>query len=133
MPVNEELLLDTCALIWLANEPECLSELQSESLRSASLLTISSISCAEIACLVEKERLQLDRHWKSWFDYFTGSNGISILDVDYGSLTEAFSLPGTFHKDPCDRIIVGTARRHSLKIITGDRKILDYPFVEKIA
>ena len=130
--MSENLILDTCALIWLANEPECLSESQTRAMSAASQISISSISCAEIACLVERERLQLDRHWKHWFDHFTQSNGIRILDVDYHSLTEAFSLPAPFHRDPCDRIIVGTARRHALTIITGDRKILEYPFVEKV-
>lgn len=130
--MSSRLILDTCALIWLANEPECLSQPQSRAIRAADEVMISSISCAEIACLVEKERLQLDRHWKHWFGHFTDSNGIRILDVDYDSLIEAFSLPTPFHRDPCDRIIVGTARRHSLTVITGDRKILEYPFVEKV-
>jgi len=130
--VSENLLLDTCALIWLVNEPECLGERQRQALQIADKVAVSAISCAELACLEEKGRLTLDRNWKQWFEHFTHSNGISILDVDYHSLTEAFSLPDPFHRDPCDRIIVGTARKHSLKIVTGDEKILQYPYVEKI-
>ncbi|HKK19597.1 MAG TPA: type II toxin-antitoxin system VapC family toxin [Opitutales bacterium] len=131
--MSEGLLLDTCALIYLAHEPELLSEPQSLALRTMNRVTICCISCAEIACLVEKGRLELDRHWKVWFHHFTQSNGIQILDVDHESLIEAYSLPGPFHRDPCDRIIVGTARKHDLSIVTSDRKILDYPFADSIS
>ena len=132
MPVNEGILLDTCALIWLANEPELLTEAQREALSTSDNVTISAVSCAELACLEQRDRIQLDRHWKLWFDHFTASNNIRILDVNYETLTEAYSLPAPFHRDPCDRIIVGTARKLSLAIITGDRKINDYPFVDTI-
>ena len=130
--MNEGILLDTCALIWLVNEPEFLTAPQQQALTATPNIAISSISGAEIACLQEKGRLQLDRHWKHWFDHFTTLNNIRILDVSYDMLTEAFSLPAPFHRDPCDRIIVGTARHLSLEIITGDRKIHDYPFVRTI-
>ena len=132
MPVSEGILLDTCALIWLANEPELLSEAQKEALSISENITISAVSSAELACLEQRGRIQLDRHWKLWFDHFTTSNNIRILDVNYGIFTEAYSLPAPFHRDPCDRIIVGTARNLSLAIITGDRKINDYPFVDTI-
>lgn len=130
--MKEGILLDTCALIWLANEPELLTPPQQKALISSSDIAISSISGTEIAYLQETGRLELDRHWKHWFDHFTTSNNIRILDVSYDMLTEAFSLPAPFHRDPCDRIIVGTARHLSLEIITGDRKINDYPFVDTI-
>jgi PIN domain nuclease of toxin-antitoxin system len=130
--VNKGILLDTCAFIWLVNEPERLTPLQQQALTSTPHIAISSISSAEIACLQERGRLELDRHWKHWFDHFTTLNNILILDVSYSMLTEAFSLPSPFHQDPCDRIIVGTARHLSLEIITGDRKINDYPFANTI-
>jgi PIN domain nuclease of toxin-antitoxin system len=41
-------------------------------------------------------------------------------------------LPGTFHKDPSDRIIIAMARRYDVPLITRDQKILDYPHVETI-
>ncbi|MFQ3224320.1 MAG: PIN domain nuclease of toxin-antitoxin system [Lentimonas sp.] len=132
MPVSEGILLDTCALIWLANEPELLTEGQKEALSTSENVTISAVSSAELACLEQRGRITLDRHWKLWFDHFTTSNNIRILDVNYEILTEAYSLPAPFHRDPCDRIIVGTARHLSLEIITGDRKINDYPFVDTI-
>lgn len=38
-------------------------------------------------------------------------------------------LPGNFHKDPADRIIVALARRLKVPLINCDGKILAYPDV----
>jgi PIN domain nuclease of toxin-antitoxin system len=35
-------------------------------------------------------------------------------------------LPGDFHNDPADRIIVATARHHEAPLLTVDRAILAY-------
>lgn len=56
-------------------------------------------------------------------------NGWEIMPIDLDIIEEAFSLPGEFHADPADRIIVATARRHALVTVTADKKILDYPHV----
>ncbi|MBW1887764.1 MAG: PIN domain-containing protein [Deltaproteobacteria bacterium] len=45
---------------------------------------------------------------------------------------ESCDLPGKFHNDPADRIIVATARIHALELITKDKKILDYPHVQAL-
>jgi PIN domain nuclease of toxin-antitoxin system len=36
------------------------------------------------------------------------------------------SLPGEFHGDPADRILIATARSLSAKFVTADRAILAY-------
>ena len=127
------LLLDTCAILWIVADFEQLSE------HARSLLTtgntevfFSPISCPEIACGVDRCRIQLDRHWKTWFRYFTELNGWTELPITLDITEEAYSLPDPFHQDPADRIIVATARLNSLVIVTGDRKILDYPHVESL-
>jgi len=45
---------------------------------------------------------------------------------------DAQSLPGDFHKDPADRIIVATARSSNCSIVTVDQKILNYSDVNAI-
>lgn len=42
----------------------------------------------------------------------------------------ATALPGAFHRDPADQIIVATARVWRCPLLTVDRKILDYPHVD---
>ena len=122
------LLLDTCALIWLVSESKRFSVKQKIALKEATNVYISAVSCAELACLTDRGRLELDTHWKSWFDLHTEQNGIEIVEISYAMIVEAYSLPGEFHKDPCDRMIAATARIHNLSLITNDRKLLTYPF-----
>jgi PIN domain nuclease of toxin-antitoxin system len=45
---------------------------------------------------------------------------------------ESTLLPGSFHKDPADQMIVATARTYIIPILTADNKILNYDFVDKI-
>jgi PIN domain nuclease of toxin-antitoxin system len=41
-------------------------------------------------------------------------------------------LPGDFHKDPADRIIVAMVRRYDVPLIICDSNILKYPHVKTI-
>jgi PIN domain nuclease of toxin-antitoxin system len=125
-----KLILDTCAIIWAVGDENCLPAACRSALMAAdSEIFVSPISVAEIACAVERGRLTLDRHWKRWFRHFVEMNGWKIIPVDLDIIEEAFSLPGKFHSDPADRIIVATARRHNLVAVTADKKILAYPHV----
>jgi PIN domain nuclease of toxin-antitoxin system len=40
---------------------------------------------------------------------------------------EAYALPGAFHRDPADRLLVAAARRNNLTLVTADDRILAYP------
>ena len=93
---------------------------------------MSVISCAEIACAVERGRIELDRHWKSWFRNYTEFNGWQIVPMDLEVMEEAYSLPEYSDRDPADRIIVATARRLHLRVVTADWRMLDYPHVETV-
>lgn len=128
-----KVLLDTCCLIWSVSTPENLTT------KVAALLThpktevfVSPISCAEIACLVARKRIQIGRHWKTWFNDNVCANGWQAVDIDFGIIQEAYSLPGSFHQDPADRILVATCRLRGLTLLTADRKILDYPHVSAV-
>ena len=41
----------------------------------------------------------------------------------------AYELPGQFHRDPADRILVATATVYDLTLMTADDRILAYPHV----
>ena len=125
-----KLLLDTCVIIWAVSEPDRLSkEARLLLLQPDAEILVSVISCAEIACAAERGRIQLDRHWKTWFRHFVGLNGWLAAPVDLEIMEEAYSLPEQFHQDPADRIIVATARKYSCRLVTADRKLLEYPHV----
>ena len=58
--------------------------------------------------------------------------GIISIGITPKIAVEAQTLPGEFHKDPADRIIVATTRVLNASLITVDRKILNYRFVKTI-
>lgn len=126
-------LLDTCTFIWAIADVGSLSKKATDVLAAKeTAVHFSPITCAEIACLCEKQRLSLDGHWKTWFDRYVALNAWTAVDISLPIIQEAYALPGEFHADPADRIIVGTARIQRMAILTADRKMLDYPFVETI-
>lgn len=127
------LLLDTCALVWAIAEPEAMTARARDDLVAADAeVLFSPISCAEIACAVDRRRVELDRHWKLWFRHYIELNDWRCVDIDLAIVEEAYSLPEPFHRDPADRILVATARLLSCPIVTADRKILDYPHVKTL-
>jgi PIN domain nuclease of toxin-antitoxin system len=127
------ILLDTCSIIWTVSDPAQLSGPAVAILRAKDTeIFISPISCAEIACLVDRGRIRLKRHWKTWFNDNLEGNGWQVAGIDLPIIQEAYSLPGEFHRDPADRILVATARRLQLALLTADRKLLDYPHVETV-
>lgn len=124
-------LLDTCAVLWLAGDGANLSEATVADLQlPQNEVFVSAISSAELACLVRKDKIELPTHWRRWFRDAIEGNGWGVLPVDLENIEEAYSLPGEFHSDPADRVLVAAARLNKLKLVTGDLKILDYPHVQ---
>ena len=58
--------------------------------------------------------------------------GLVLLDLSPAICVESTELPGKFTGDPADQIILATARRHSLPVITPDRAFRDHPGVEAV-
>ena len=86
-----------------------------------------AISSAELACLQERGRVELPDHWKPWLRKAIEVNGWESLSISMEIMEEAYSLPGTFHSDPADRILTASARTEKLGLLTTDRKLHDYP------
>ena len=69
---------------------------------------------------------------EQWLDNAVHKTGIQVFDLSAQVALESCNLPGKFHKDPADRIIVATARIHNMNLVTKDQKIIDYPHVESV-
>ena len=124
------LMLDTCSIIWAVSEPEALSPAARQALTQLdNVVYVSPISLAEIACLVDRGRIEVRPHWRTWFARAVRDNGWQVLSIDMETVAEAFALSGTFHRDPADRLIVAAARLGRMPIVTADRKLRDYPHV----
>jgi PIN domain nuclease of toxin-antitoxin system len=125
-----KLLLDTCAVLFLSMDDPRVTEATRKMIHEADSVSVSAVTVGELACLVNRNRIDLGVHWKPWFQQAVDRNGWSVLDLTQEVMEEAYSLPEGFHKDPVDRMMVATARVYRLKLLTTDRKILNYPHVD---
>lgn len=91
-----------------------------------SLLFVSPISSWEIATLIRKRRLALNQDAEDWFEGVLKIPGVALANIDWKALTRSVTLPGEPPNDPADRILVSTARRQQLRMITRDREILEF-------
>ena len=96
------------------------------------VIGVSAVSCWEIAKLVEYGRLPLIADLPEWFDTALGFPGVTLLPLTPEIAIEATSLPGDFHRDPADQIIVATARVNECPLVSTDRQIINYPHVQTI-
>ena len=126
------ILLDTHIWVWWVHRDEHLpARLQTFIERHESAtLGVSAISCWEVAKLVERGRLRLPMPPGDWLHASLAYPGVRLLDLTPDISVEACSLPGDFHADPADQIIVATARHHRVGLVTLDARIRGYPHVQ---
>ena len=82
--------------------------------------------------LIEKGRLILSMDVESWLDEVRQIDGVRFVPVDNEIGIKSTMLPGEFHKDPADRMIVATARKLAVSLVTADEKIRDYEHVKTV-
>jgi PIN domain nuclease of toxin-antitoxin system len=133
---REVIVLDTHALIWWANgDLDLLSADAAKAIgaeqRSGKII-VSSITAWEIAMLVSHGRLSLTMDVAAWLAVVEEIEAVAFAAVDNEIGVKAVELPGEFHKDPADRIIVATARKLGAPVITADEKIRGYRHVKTI-
>jgi PIN domain nuclease of toxin-antitoxin system len=128
------IVLDTHIWVWWVHEDERLTQAQREAITANETDTvgISAISCWEIAKLVEYGRLELPSTLEEWFEQALNYPGVQLLALTPEIAIESTRLPGEFHSDPADQIIVATARVYGCSLVTLDDKILNYPHVTTI-
>jgi len=93
-------------------------------------LGVSVISCWEVAKLVELKRLNFSLNVLDWINQALSYPGIQLIELSARIAVESTKLPGEFHRDPADQIIVATARIHDCHLLTLDEKILAYSHVK---
>lgn len=119
-----DLLLDTCAMLWLAQGAEMTPASRKAVTERA--LHVSPISAWEIANLVRKGRMAATLPVASWFHQAARRMDARMPQLSVEILAGSCVLPGSPPDDPADRIIIATAREADMTVVTRDRKILDY-------
>lgn len=130
------IILDTHVLIWWAEgEIERLSATQVDAIQEGirqRQVKVSAISLWELGMLVHRGRLSLSQPVSVWWTRVRESYGISAIPLDGSVLLDSVNLPGDFHADPADRMIVATTRVHEARLVTLDQKTLNYPHVKLV-
>ncbi|MCO6405150.1 PIN domain-containing protein [Aurantimonas endophytica] len=124
-------LLDTHCLVWYLNGdtrmgPKTRARIEAEWGSGSGAAGIAAMTLWEIAMLVSKGRLSVGQDLGRWFAWLLGDGGMRLLALDARVAVDSVSLPGSFHSDPSDRLIVATARCHDMPLLTADRAILAY-------
>ena len=126
------IVLDTHIWVWWvhgdAAMPASIGTLLDSSEQTG--LALSAISCWEVAKLVEHGRLTLPCPVVDWLQQALSYPGVRLIELSPRICVESTQLPGEFHRDPADQIIVATARVLDAPLVTVDGKILQYGHVQ---
>jgi PIN domain nuclease of toxin-antitoxin system len=119
------MILDTCALLWLASGDKKLSRAVLKEINEAAAVYVSAISGFEIALKAARGKLKLPFPPQEWFEKVVEHHGLAVLPLDLNVCIAAAQLP-PFHDDPCDRFIIANAKLHDLAVVTSDERFEKY-------
>jgi PIN domain nuclease of toxin-antitoxin system len=128
------IVIDTHIWYWWVQAPNLLTAAQQDAITAHTndIMGVSAISCWEVAKRVAQGKMQLSRSINDWMPLALRFPGIHLLPLTPQISIASTQLPGSFHKDPADQIIVATARAYDCPLVTSDDKIRQYPHVQVI-
>ncbi len=125
------ILADTHAWLWWLRESPKLSVVARRAL-DADTVAVASISLWEVAQLASRNRIELSIPIEDWLDIAVGRPGTEVLDLSPSVVATGAGFGRGVHKDPADRIILATAIRHGLHLVTADERIASTGLVRTI-
>ena len=121
------IVLDTHILIWDALAPKRLSEPARRAIAQGNLqdgVIIADISLWEIAMLIEKKRLHVERGNQSFLNLVLQANKSLVQPITAEIAALAVQFTSGISKDPADRLIAATALAKNATLVTADRNLL---------
>lgn len=122
---EKKLILDTCALLWIAGGLKKISESTARIIQDAPIVFVSAISAWEISLKYARKQLVLPMMPELWFYKVVEAHSLVVAPLDVTVLCNANTLPW-YHKDTADRFIIATALLENAAIVTADEKFSDY-------
>lgn len=120
------LILDTCALIFDALDPNRLSKKATSAIAQADAagrVACCDISLWEIAMLVVKKRLDPGTNTQEFIQLILDARKIVVIPITPEIAAKSALADFCPHGDPADRIIAATTIIHKAKLLTSDRKL----------
>ena len=118
-------LLDTCALLWIASDDPRLSAEARLRIEAAGIAYVSVMSAFETTLKWRRGKLELPASPEDWFSTVVTHHGFTIVPLETIDAVRAPQLPDV-HRDPCDRFIIAAALRLSVPVITADPRFAEY-------
>ncbi len=128
------ILLDTHIWVWWVQGDPRLSATGLSLLdrQAESGIGVSVFSCWEVAMLHARQRLVLPCPLDEWIEKALSYPGVRLIELSRSIAMDSCRLPGEFHRDPADGILVATARELNCPFITADERILRYEGVRAL-
>jgi len=126
-------LLDTHAWIWWNANERMLSKRAKQIITDPQFeLYLSTMSVWEFSKLVQLGKLKINCDGLKWISLALEMPGLKLLELTPEVSWQSANLPGTFHRDPVDQVIVASARLIDAVVVTKDRLIAEYEFVGSV-
>lgn len=127
------IVLDTHVWIWWVDDHPRLKRSVRDFIDSQNEVRVSAISLLEIATAVARRRLELTPSPTAWLSVAQTAAQVRVEPLTSAVCLASAMLPGEFHRDPADRLIVALARELDVELVTADGKLLNYAHVRTIA
>ena len=119
------MILDTCALLWLAAGGKKLSRSTLKKINEAPAVYVSAISGFEISLKIGQGKLEVSHPVEEWFQQLAEHHALTVLPLGLDVCIAAAKLPPV-HDDPFDRFIIATAKLNDLAVVTTDERFEEY-------
>ena len=127
------IVIDTHVWVWWVDDNPRLRRAVRDMIDGESDVRVSAISLLEISTLVSLNRLALRPSARQWLNVAQGAEQIRVVPLTDEVCLESVTLPGEFHRDPADRLIVALGRLLDARVVTADGRMLSYPHVQTIS
>lgn len=118
------IVLDTHAWLWWIADPARLSPAARQAIDEADAIGVSPISAWEVAMLVARRRISLDRDVAVWIRQALAHTRVRQQPLTAEIAVAAGRLDAReFHGDPADRFIYATAEAARALLVTRDEQI----------
>ena len=132
---DAQILMDTHVWLWMTTaDARRLSKRAQARLRRvdrAKGLLVSVMSVWEVAMLESRSRLDLDMECGAWVRRALADSDVSLFPLTPAIAVASTRLPGEFHGDPTDRILIASALETGAVRATADDRILRYAATKK--
>jgi PIN domain nuclease of toxin-antitoxin system len=128
--LEDAVILDTHVWLWLQagserlNDSPCYPRIRKALDKNRAFVSVMSIW--EAGMLESKGRLRFPMAFDKWVEKALVAPGIRLQPLTATIALDSTRLPGEFHPDPMDRILVATARELDIPIVTADAAIIAY-------